>query len=237
MLLLSLSLLSVILEALATHDHHPIEWNDGQAIISVKQNAPASIDSKVRNHWMGVAVQALHDLVSPCPFAAFGTAIVNHTSSASGELVCIGANAAQQEGDPSLHGEIAAIRNCTSVLTDPVGPYALSPAETLTAWKDLSLYTTAESCPMCASAIRWSGFKEYIYATSIDRLTKTGWSQIEISSREVFERSGLLKPSTAIIGGVLANETDVLLSWQFQAEQPCPKGCSRNGGTGSCVPH
>jgi len=59
-------------------------------------------------------------------------------------------------------------------LTDPQGPYKLTPTEALAALSDLSIYTNAESCPMCASAIRWGGFKDYIYGTSIETLIKAG---------------------------------------------------------------
>lgn len=45
-------------------------------------------------------------------------------------------------------GEVAAINNCTKILTDPEGKYKLSGAEALKALSDLSLYTTAEPCPM-----------------------------------------------------------------------------------------
>lgn len=45
-------------------------------------------------------------------------------------------------------GEVAAINNCTKILTDPEGLYKLSGPETLKAMGDLSLYTTAEACPM-----------------------------------------------------------------------------------------
>lgn len=45
-------------------------------------------------------------------------------------------------------GEIVAINNCSQLLTDPDGPYKLSSAQTLKAWSDFSLYTTAEACPM-----------------------------------------------------------------------------------------
>lgn len=42
----------------------------------------------------------------PCPFAGFGTVIVNHTSTEGiGELICIGANQACQTGNPTLHGK------------------------------------------------------------------------------------------------------------------------------------
>ena len=98
----------------------------------------------------------------------------------------------------------------------------------------LSLYTTAEACPMCASAIRWSGFKEYIYATSIETLSEKGWDQIAISSKELFEKSEKLPKKTAWISDVLANETDDLFAWQFDESAPCPNGCARDGS--KCVP-
>lgn len=103
----------------------------------------------------------------------------------------------------------------------------MPPTEALKAFRDLSLYTTAEPCPMCASAIRWSGFQECIYATSIDTLVENGWSQLSISSAEVFKESERLPEKTALIAGVLANETDGLFEWQFDEGKACPKGCMR----------
>jgi hypothetical protein len=72
-----------------------------------------------REYWMRRAIGALDEVVgSPCPFAAFGAVIVNHTTSAAavfseddadadagmGEEVCIGANSVQGLGNPTLHG-------------------------------------------------------------------------------------------------------------------------------------
>jgi len=185
---------------------------------------------------MRTAIGALHSLVSPCPFEAYGAAIVNHTASEAGELVCIGANAIIKEGNPTLHGEVAAINNCTAILRDPKGPYKLSAAEVTEAWKGLSLYTTAEACPMCSAAIRWSGFREYIYATSADTLLATGWDQLLPVSRELFARNKGFRSSTVLYGDVLRNETDPLLGWQFQPDAPCPTGCSRGGTGGHCLP-
>jgi tRNA(Arg) A34 adenosine deaminase TadA len=218
----------------ASHSHGQEQQHQhGQAVLS---GETGSIGLDVREKWMRVAVQALHDLVSPCPFSAFGAAVVNHTVSSQGELICIGANTIADDGNPTLHGEIAAINNCTSVLRDANGPYKLSPEETSEAWKHLSLYTTAEACPMCASAIRWAGFKEYIYATSTETLIEAGWPQMSINSRELFERSGMLEPITAILTDVLHSETDALFDWQFDSRAPCPAGCSRNTAGDSCSP-
>ncbi|KAJ4153839.1 hypothetical protein LMH87_010309 [Akanthomyces muscarius] len=184
-----------------------------------------------RSYWMRQANQALADVLgTPCPFAAFGTAIVNHTGHGLGNLICIGANTNPETGNPTLHGEIAAIQNCTSILTDPKGPYNLTAAESLLAFSQLSLYTNAESCPMCASAIRWAGFKEYIYGTSIDRLVGEGWAQIRISSMEVFRQSFDLASTTRLMGEVLANETDPYFLWQYDPDYRCPSGCARRNG-------
>ena len=87
---------------------------------------------------------------------------------------------------------------------------------------------------MCASAIRWAGFKEYIYGTSIDTLIEKGWGQIRISSTEVFRESMDLGTVSRLIPGVLTNETDVYFGWQFDPEGVCPSACAR-GDSGSCT--
>jgi tRNA(Arg) A34 adenosine deaminase TadA len=235
MLFRAISLVLAAATTAASHGHeHESQRQHGQAVLAKEST---SITLEVREEWMRVAVKSLHDLVSPCPSQAFGAAIVNHTSSTHGELVCIGANTIADDGNPTLHGEIAAINNCTAVLRDPNGAYKLSAEETSEAWKQLSLYTTAEACPMCASAIRWAGFKEYIYATSSETLLEAGWPQISINSRELFQRSGMVEPSTEILGDVLHRETDSLFDWQFDSRAPCPAGCSRDATGGMCSPN
>ncbi|KAJ5805425.1 guanine deaminase [Penicillium pulvis] len=188
------------------------------------------VSIETRSHWMRLANQALGDLSgSPCPFAAFGTVIVNHTDSIAGELICMGVN------ENGKTGEIAAITNCTSILTDPHGKYRLTATEAAAAFTDLSLYTNAESCPMCASAIRWAGFREYIYGTSIATLIEKGWRQIRIASVDVFGASFDLPYSSRLIAGVLTDETDPYFLWQYDPTYPCPRGCSRTKGETSCA--
>ncbi|KGQ01168.1 hypothetical protein PAAG_12112 [Paracoccidioides lutzii Pb01] len=242
----------------------------------------------IRAYWMRRANQALSDLGSPCPFAAFGTVIVNHTKQGElGDLICIGVNENSKTGNPTSHGklpflfsntcidpepafgipsapleqtramqifisiclflgstliqlpfqrtgEIAAITNCTKVLTHKSGRFKMTPSQALNAFKELTLYTNAESCSMCTSAIRWAGFKEYVYGSSIESLIRKGWSQIRISSQEIIERSYDLPSSTILIGEILANETDPYFAWQYDPSAPCPAGCSRSGPRMSC---
>lgn len=67
------------------------------------------IPFSTRAYWMRQANKALDELSgSPCPFAAFGTAIVNHTDTDGlGDLICIGVNQNRQTGNPSLHGTLS----------------------------------------------------------------------------------------------------------------------------------
>lgn len=196
-----------------------------------------AIPLSTREHWMRRANQALFDLTSsPCPFAAFGSVIVNHTDTSSsplGRFICAGVNSGRSRGNPTLHGEMDAINRCSEVLQSP--PFDLAPKAAMLAFRDLTLYTNAEPCPMCAGAIRWAGFRECVYGTSIETLIRLGWTQIEVSSREIFARSGLLSTTTTLIPDVLTAETDPLFSWQFDAKAPCPYSCVRDDAD-ACVP-
>lgn len=59
-----------------------------------------------------------------------------------------------------------AINRAIQVLTDR----GLTTSEVRSGMQELDLYTNAESCPMCASAVRWAGMKSYIFGTSIEQL-------------------------------------------------------------------
>ncbi|KAI1381417.1 cytosine deaminase [Hypoxylon crocopeplum] len=211
------------------HEHHLHARATEQAPIGEPTLSINRIPFSTRAYWMRQANLALDN---PCPFAAFGSVIVNHTgSSGLGELVCTGHNSGSTTGNPTLHGEMAAISNCSRILTDPTGPYNLAPSAAVAAFAGLTLYTNAESCPMCASAIRWAGFREYVYGTSIDTLIAQGWGQIRIASMEVFRQSFDLPNPGRLIAEVMTNETDPFFAWQYDPDYPCPKGCSRVEGS------
>jgi hypothetical protein len=80
---------------------------------------------------------------------------------------------------------------------------------------------------MCISAILWTGFREYIYGTTIDRLVEMKWQQILLSSEEVVRRGWPLDTGIMVLGKVGTNVTDPFFSWQYQPHEPCPKGCVR----------
>lgn len=126
-----------------------------------------------------------HAEAPPGPFAAV---IVNrHT----GEVVCEGIN--QYRESPTFHGEIVAINTCARV-TPRVQ------------WRDLALYTTAEPCPMCMSAIVWTRIPEVVYGTSVEDLIKLGVNQFRLDSPTVAAAAPFY--SGRIIGGVLRERAD-----------------------------
>lgn len=130
------------------------------------------------------------------PQLPFGAVIVD---SRTGEVVAEGYN--RSADSPTFHGEI-----------DVINRLAASGARD--DWSPLALYTTAEPCPMCQSAIEWAGIGLVVYGTSIARLQEFGWRQIDNRAKEVIRRTPFRK--TRLIAGVLAEECDAL----FRAGPP-----------------
>ena len=101
--------------------------------------------------------------------------------------------------NPIWHGEMAAIQNFSS---KGINVYAVAPS--------LELYTSAEPCPMCMSAISWSGFGRVIYGSTIPFIEAQGAAQIDIRATEVVDSSSSLNHNITIVGPFLRNETDPL---------------------------
>lgn len=80
---------------------------------------------------------------------------------------------------------------------------------------------------MCATAIRWAGFREYIYATSTEGLLNLGWPQVRLSSRRLMKYTHDLPGHTKLIKDIAQDKTDVLFQWQFNGDAECPPGCAR----------
>lgn len=139
-------------------------------------------------YYMGLAIEiAKHN-----PKAPFGAVIVDNKT---GEILAEGLNASSI--NPTFHGEMVAINNC--VKNHPHVD-----------WSNATLYTTAEPCSMCQSAIIWAGISRLVFATSLDSLKQMGWQQIDIPSRYVNKKAPFYKGS--VTGGVLAEEADLLFN-------------------------
>lgn len=123
------------------------------------------------------------------PEHPFGCVIVDE----EGEIVAEGIN--RREENPIWHGEIDAINECA-------GQHAGRD------WSQLMLYSTAEPCPMCMSAILWSGIGSVVFGTSIETLANLGLRQIEITCQELVSKSW--NPGLLVTGGILEEQCDRL---------------------------
>ena len=137
------------------------------------------------------------------PEFPFGAVIVRRET---GEIVAEGFN--QSVLNPVFHGEMVAINHCAELQ---------HPAD----WSEFDLYTTAEPCAMCQSAIEWAGIACVYYGTSIPYLQKHNWWQINIRASEVIAQTAFR--NSRIIGGILEAECNALFD-------NAPRGVS-----GKCV--
>jgi tRNA(adenine34) deaminase len=126
------------------------------------------------------------------PRYPFGAVLIDGTTE---RVLAEGINRVTES--PIFHGEMDAINNCAH--NNPQID-----------WNKLILYTTAEPCPMCQSAIVFAGIRLTVFGTSIPYLMKVGWRQIEIRADEVLRRS--LFSQSVLLGGVLEGECNALFN-------------------------
>lgn len=130
------------------------------------------------------------ELAERVPELPFGAVLVGGDN---GVLVAEGFNRAAE--NPTWHGEIDAINRCA----------AEHPGID---WTSLVLYTTAEPCPLCTSAVVWTGIGTIVYGSSIPHLQSLDWWQIDLRAEEVLRRAPFR--SCRLIGGVLEHECNAL---------------------------
>jgi tRNA(adenine34) deaminase len=121
------------------------------------------------------------------PFGAIVTRI------ADGRVMAEGVNASGK--NPMLHGEVAA-------MNDYLRRHGNKN------WAEMVLYTTAEPCSMCMSALVWAGIGGVIFGTDLAGLKRAGIDQIDIPAATVVAASPFWHGE--VLGGVLASETDAL---------------------------
>ena len=137
-------------------------------------------------HYMRRAIS----LAKQNPEFPFGAVIVRR---GTGEIMAEGFN--QSAINPTFHGEIVAINHCAA-------------ANPTIDWFDLDLYTTAEPCAMCQSAIEWSGIRTVYFGTSIPYLQSLGWWQIDIRAEQIANLTPFR--NTTVNGGILEKECNAL---------------------------
>ena len=142
--------------------------------------------------------QQMHRAVAlawTAPPALFRSIIVDRRT---GDVLAEGANDCTTD-HPLVHGETDAIESC----------FRRHPGVD---WSALALYTTAEPCSMCQSAILWAGISVVVYGTSAPTLQRLGFATSGIRAEEIAARSEL-GPCT-VIGGVLEAQCDeIFATW------------------------
>lgn len=137
--------------------------------------------------FMRSAIKAAKN-VPNCPF---GAVVVNITTNT---IIAEGWNRTRAK-NPIWHGEMSAINNC---------PDASSGFK----WDKVCIYTTGEPCPMCMSAIIWTGMPLVVYGSDMPLLDKQGFGQlINYRAKDVIA-AARCKPQ--MVGGVLQAECDQL---------------------------
>lgn len=131
------------------------------------------------------------------PKFPFGAVIIQQTT---GEIIAKGFNRSSE--NPTYHGEIDAINHCAA-------------RHSQIDWTELDLYTTAEPCAMCQSAIAWAGISTVYYGTSIPYLQSLGLRQIDIRAEEVARRTPFRQ--TKVIGGILERACNALFEAAYKS--------------------
>lgn len=98
----------------------------------------------------------------------FGAVIVRN-----GEVVATGVNNVVPHCDPTAHAEVTAIRKACQ----KVGDFKLD---------GCTIYTSCEPCPMCLSAIYWSGIERIFYGN-----TKQDAEDINFSDKFIYDELAL----------------------------------------------
>ncbi len=88
----------------------------------------------------------------------FGAVIVRN-----GQVIATGVNRVTANNDPTAHAEVSAIRTACARL----GTFHL---------QDCVIYTSCEPCPMCLSAIYWSGITRIYYGNTAQDADDIGFS-------------------------------------------------------------
>lgn len=107
--------------------------------------------------FMDIALEEAYKGIENGDGGPFGAVVV-----LDGKVIGKGHNCVLRDNDPTMHGEILAIRNaCKSISS-----HSLEGAE---------LYTTAEPCPMCMGAILWANISKVYYGCNREDTESIGF--------------------------------------------------------------
>jgi tRNA(adenine34) deaminase len=144
---------------------------------------------------MQVAIDEAKQSLRECNHG-FGAVVIKDN-----EIISQAHDEEETRQDCTSHAEINAIRNASSIIG-----------------KDLSgctIVSTHEPCPMCASAIVWSGISQIAFGYSIDESIEQGRKRIALNCEEIFNYSG---KQINITSNVLYEECKLLYMKSVRSE-------------------
>ena len=132
-----------------------------------------------------------------------------------GQIIARGFNHPITAHDPTAHAEIVALRNAARFC----GNYRLPECE---------LYVTLEPCSMCVGAMIHARLKRVIFGAKEPRTGACG-SVIDLFAQNE------LNHHTTVTGGVLENESSVLLKTFFAGRRKQAKEDRKNAESTGCI--
>lgn len=127
----------------------------------------------------------------------FGAAIVR-----GDEIISLGHNTVLKDKDPTCHAEVNAIRKaCAKLKTHHLD--------------GLHIYTTAEPCPMCLSAIYWARLSKIYIGVDQECAARYGFDDANFYQQLNLPAS---KRDVAQETGVLSSECEMLFKYWYDKE-------------------
>jgi tRNA(Arg) A34 adenosine deaminase TadA len=126
----------------------------------------------------------------------FGAVVVK-----DGELVAEASNEVYKQNDPTAHAEMVAVRRAVTAL----GRRNLS---------DCDIYVNGMPCPMCYSAIYWTGMRRIYSASTAEQLAEiTGIDDAELYADLARPPQARMKPPIEQVPGVLQDAIACYEEW------------------------
>lgn len=123
---------------------------------------PDPADEVYMHRAIALATRAVRSGQSP-----FGAVIVR-----GGEVLSAEHNRVIAQSDPSAHAEINALRVACK-------------AQQVIKLEGAVLYSSCEPCPMCLSAIYWTGIRRVVYGATIADAREAGFGEMAIPAAEL----------------------------------------------------
>lgn len=129
-------------------------------------------------HFMKIAIEESKKGDGP-----YGAVIVKN-----GKIIAQAHNTGKRDTDSTAHAEVNAIRMAEKAL----GTTKLT---------GCTLYSSAESCPMCTAAEIWAKLDRVVFGCSIEQLVEVGQNQIDLKAQTIIDKGF---HQIELVGGILA---------------------------------